>query len=309
MGKKIASVAPKALIAKSPLGLPGLLAPKIMDKLGIGLEDEQGAYNDQADLQAYLRSTSDSVDPTKGMDMATKYVQGNDLTKGLFGEDGLQSQLATEGKNLASNGFSLTQGDREAYGQAAGDISRLAGQEEQGLMKSLQSRGLASAGSGAAGAGFSGVAGNKFERLAKAQSGLADRRMENAQNRLVQNRTMQSQLAGQGMSMAGNQFTNQVNARSNRIGELKGISDSQTEVLRAQQAAVKPGLFSTIGQGLQAGIGNLATQAPGMIATGGMPMGGAASAGAPAAGPGATSQFEQQNGYSNADWGGKSGRR
>ena len=237
--------------------------------LGISTDDEQGAYNDQAELQGLLRSKDPNVDPIAGMNTATKYVQDNALTKGVFGEGGLQSQLGDEGRDLAGNGFQLQQRDREAYGQASGDISRLFGQQEQDASQALARRGLGSSSSGAAGAAFSGLAGNKNEMLAQAQTSIAQKRMADTQNRLVQNRNLQASLASQGNAMAGDQFGRQVQGRSNRIGELQGLEASKSGVMEAQKAAIKPGLFSTIGQGLQAGVGNLATQAPGMAATGG----------------------------------------
>lgn len=286
MGKSIGSLAKGAALA--PLGIAGLAAKPVMNKLGIGLEDEQGAYNDQADLQGYLRSKDPNVDPITGMDTATKYVQGNALTKGVYGEGGLQSQLSglqsqllNEGKNLSDTGFGLSQGDREAYGQVSGDIARMFGQQENQTAQSLNRRGLGGASSGAAGAAFSGLSGNKNEMLARAQTDIAQKRMADTQNRLAQNRQfiaqnsqIQSQLANQGMGLAQNQFDNQLNARRNRINELSMLEGSKSGVLADQKAAVKPGLFSTIGQGLQAGIGNLATQAPGMLVTGGLPVSG-----------------------------------
>jgi hypothetical protein len=262
-------------IKKAAGFLPVVAGAKFIGKkLGIGLEDEQGAYNDQAELQNFLRKTDDSVDPTKGMNMATDFVRNNALTKGVYGDGGLQSQLGAEGQELASRGFQLTQDDREAYGQASADVARMFGQQEQDAAKALARRGLGSASSGAAGAAFSGLAGNKNEMLAKAQMNIAQRRMDNTTQRLQQNRQLQASLAQDGNRMAQQQYGNQVGARQNRISELQGLEASKSGVMAAQQAAVKPGLFSTIGQGLQAGIGNLATQAPGMLVTGGLPFGG-----------------------------------
>lgn len=239
--------------------------------LGLGLGDEQGAYNDQAELQKLLRS--EGMNSREGMNHASQYIKDNVLTSGVYGDGGLQSQLGEEGRQLADSGFQLQKGDREAYGQASGDISRLFGQQEQQATQNLARRGLASASSGAAGAAFSGLQGNKNEMLASAQMDIAQKRMVDTQNRLQQNRTMQQNLATQGNRMAGEQYQRTADARSGRISELNALEASKSGVMKDQKAAVKPGLFSTIGQGLQAGIGQLATQAPGMLATGGMPTG------------------------------------
>lgn len=235
-------------------------------KLGIGLEDEQGEYNKTDDAQDFYKNYD------REMGRAEKGVQEGALTKGLFGEGGLQSQLGAEGKDLASRGFQLTQDDREAYGQVSGDVARMFGQQEQDATRALARRGLASASSGAAGATFSGLAGNKNEMLAKSQMQIAQNRMDNTQKRLTENRRMQGVLGETGAGLAQQRYSDKGQSLVTAAG-LRG------QDMAAQQAAVKPGLFSTIGQGLQAGIGNLATQAPGMLVSGGMPMGGGGDAG------------------------------
>lgn len=262
--KKVASIVPATsiLTGKGP-------AAKLL-----GLEEKQGEFNDQQDLQSYLRTADPNVDPITGMDRATKYTQENALTKGVFGQGGVQSQLESEGKDLASRGFSLQKDDREAYGQTAGDISRLFGQQENQAAQSLARRGLGAGSSGAAGAMYSGLAGNKNEMLAKAQLNIAQKRMADTQQRLLQNRALQSQLAGQGSDLSNRQYQNQVEGRQRRIGELSALEASKSQVMGDKQAAFKEGgLLKGFGRGLQAGTSQLGAQLPGMLATGGMSAG------------------------------------
>lgn len=262
MGKAIGAVATGGL---------SLLAPK----LGIGLNDEQGAYltPEQKRQKEYQDFLSDYNTNKVGAEHAVQY---GDFTSGLYDpETGLQQQVEKEGRDLAGKGFQLQQEDREAYGQASGDIARQFGQQEQDLSQSLARRGLASAGSGAAGAGFSGIQGNKNEMLAKAQMQIANQRMQNTQQRLQQNRQMQQSLASQGVGLRKGEFEEKRSALGGAAGIEQGLNEQNRQTMADQQAAVKPGLFSTIGQGLQAGIGTLATQAPGMLATGGFGGGGA----------------------------------
>jgi hypothetical protein len=242
-------------------------------KLGLGMEDEQGAFaTPEQQQQANYREFANRFDTE--MNAADKGVQESALTRGVYGEGGLQSQLGDEGRQLADSGFQLQKGDREAYGQASGDISRLFGQQEQQATQNLARRGLASASSGAAGATFSGLQGNKNEMLASAQMDIAQKRMEDTQKRLVQNRQMQQQLATQGAALSQSRFQDKGDGLLNSVKvESQGNADKR-QSLADQQAAVKPGLFSTIGQGLQGGLGTLASQAPGMLVTGGMPTGG-----------------------------------
>jgi len=266
MGKKLGKVG----LAAATGGM-SLAVPAAAKKLGIGLEDEQGAYvTPEAQQAALYRGFANDYD--NQMKLADKGVQESALTKGVYGEGGLQSQLGTEGKDLASRGFQLTQDDREAYGQASGDVARLFGQQEQDTAQSLARRGLGSASSGAAGAAFSGLAGNKNEMLAKAQTNIAQKRMENTQNRLIQNRQLQGQLAQQGADMSRGRYEDKGSSLFKAMTAEDRQNQAKEQALANQQAAVKPGLFSTIGQGLQRGIGQMAQAAPGMAvggATGG----------------------------------------
>jgi hypothetical protein len=263
---------PAAIVANPTIGLNALAGKKAAGALGLSLEDEQGAYVSPEQVQQGLyRSFANDYD--NQMKLADKGVMESELTRGVYGSGGLQSQLGDEGRKLADSGFQLTQGDREAYGQTSGDISRLFGQQEQAASQSLARRGLASASSGAAGATFSGLAGNKNEMLAKAQTDIAQKRMVDTQNRLMQNRQLQNSLATQGAALAQNRYDTKGQSLLNSVNVEKIGTDQKRQALADQEAAVRPGLFSTIGQGLQAGVGTLATQAPGMLATGGMPTG------------------------------------
>lgn len=235
---------------------------KVGGALGISSGDTQGAFYtpQQQASNNYMGFANNYDDQMRDIESG---VQGGALTSGVYGTGGLQSQLGTEGQQLANQGFNLTQGDQQAYGQASGDISRLFGQQDQAASQALQRRGLGSASSGAAGATFSGLAGNKNEMLAKAQTDIAQKRMQDTQNRLMQNRQLQAQLASQGGALAdarlGQKGQNLFNAAN-----LQNQDNAQSrQSLQDQQANVHPGLFSTIGQGLQSGIGQVATAAPG----------------------------------------------
>ena len=268
MGKKIG----RAALAVGTMGGSEVVRAA-GKKLGIGLEDEQGAYvTPEAQQAALYRAFANDYD--NQMKLADKGVQESDLTKGLFGQGGLQSQLSNESRDLASRGFQLQQEDREAYGQVSGDVTRMFGQQEQAATQALARRGLASASSGAAGATFSGLQGNKNEMVAKAQMQIAQNRMQDTQKRLMENRRMQGALGEMGAGLAQQRYDTKGRSLMNAMDAEGQQNAAKQQALANQQAAVKPGLFSTIGQGLQAGIGNLATQAPGMLVTGGIPMGG-----------------------------------
>lgn len=241
--------------------------------LGLSLEDEQGEYltpeqKAQKEAQQYYANYD------KNMGEATKGVQEGAFTKGLFGADGVQSQLQREGTDLSSRGYSLQPEDYEAYGQTAGDVSRMFGQQNQAAASELARRGLGSASSGAAGAKFAGLQGNKNEMLARAQTNIAQKRMENTRQRLNDNRVMQSQLANQGVGMASDNFARKGGSLQQAASSEQGMNEQNRQTLADKEAAVRPGLFSTIGQGLQRGIGQMAQAAPGMAVGG---FGGAAS--------------------------------
>jgi hypothetical protein len=161
----------------------------------------------QGSLQDVLASDSSghlsralATDPSTGSKMATDQVQNNPLLSSVFGKGGLNDRLDTEEQELASRGWTMKPEDYEAYGQASDETARLASQEEASLSQALASRGLAAAPSGAAQVGFTGIQGNKFERLASAQRKIADDRMKMNQERLtgVRNQMMQGNQLAQG---------------------------------------------------------------------------------------------------------------
>ncbi len=125
-----------------------------------------------------------ATDPLTGSRMATEQVQNNPILSQLFGKGGAMERTNAEEQRLASQGYKLQPEDYEAYGQASGNIAREYGAQEQNLAQSLADRGLASAPNGAAAIQFTGLAGNKNEQLARAQTQIADARMNNTMNRI-----------------------------------------------------------------------------------------------------------------------------
>lgn len=235
---------------------------KVGGALGLSTGDSQGAYYtpQQQATNNYSTFASDYDDQMRDIEGG---IQNGALTSGVYGAGGLQSQLGTEGQQLANQGFNLTQGDQQAYGQASGDISRLFGQQDQAAAQSLSRRGLGSAASGASGAAYSGLAGNKNEMLAKAQTDIAQKRMQDTQSRLMQNRQLQSQLAAQGGALSGARLGQKGENLYNAATLQNQANQQSRQSMEDQKANVHPGLFSTIGQGLQSGIGQVASAAPG----------------------------------------------
>ncbi len=278
MGKAVKKVTSNPLRSLAAVGTLGgsELAIAGAKKLGIGLEDEEGNYISPEQVQqGKYREFANNYD--REMGLADAGVQGGALTKDVFGSGGLQSRLAEEGRQLADSGFQLQKGDREAYGQASGDISRLFGQQEQAASQSLARRGLASGSSGAAGATFSGLAGNKNEMLASAQMDIAQKRIQDTRARALDNAKLQADISSVGANLSRSRFSDKESGLRNAVS-VEGVGNEQKRIALAdQEASRRPGLFSTVGQGLQAGIASLATQAPGLIA-GGM-VGGAAGSG------------------------------
>lgn len=209
-------------------------------------------------------------DPLAGTKLATEQLQGNKLLAPLFGEGGTLSRVNDEEKQLASEGYQLKPEDMQAYGQASGNIARLFGQQENDLTNQLAQRGLAAAPSGAAGVGFSGLLGNKYEQLAKAQTDIADKRMQNNLARLGQTRQFLSGLSQQ----AGQELNNQYNRQQQGANLSRQAQEAQAGLQMNQnnaqnqsaatsanfEQANKPKNFmdfatAGLGQGLQAGVG------------------------------------------------------
>lgn len=270
MGKAVKAVTKNPLRSLAAVGTLGgsELALKAGEKLGLKLGGEEGAYVTPEEQQKGLYNAFAS-DYDNQMGLADKGVQQSGLTKDLYGDGGLQSQLAAEQRQLSGQGFALTPEDMTAYGQASGDIARQFGQQEQDVSKSLARRGLGGASSGAAGAAFSGLAGNKNEMLAKAQTDIAQKRYQDTQNRLQNVRSQMQSLGTQGAGLAQQRFADKGDNLARAAGlEMKG-NEQQRQALADKEAAYKPGLLGTIGQGLQSGIGQVASRAPG-AAVGGL---------------------------------------
>lgn len=284
--KKITSNPLRAAAAVGTFG-SSELALAGAKKLGLTLDGEQGEYvTPEQHQQRLYRAFANDYD--NQMNLADKGVQESAMTKNLYGQGGLNERLNSEEQKLASQGFQLTQDDREAYGQTAGDVSRLFGQQEQAATQNLARRGLASASSGASGAMFSGLAGNKNEMLAKAQTDIANKRMQNTLQRLQQTRNQMQTLGVQGADLARTRYQDKGQGLMNAVNVENLGNEQNRNALQDKNDAFKPGLLETIGNGLQTGIGNLASAAPGM-AVGGLG-GGAASSGGAGQAPGGLSR-------------------
>lgn len=170
---------------------------------------------DVHDMQYYIREAMNS-DQQFGKDpnQPANQVMGNPLQSQLFGKDGTLSRTVGEEQKLANQGFQLTPEDREAYGQASGDIARQFDQSEQSLANALSSRGLSS--SGVAAKQFSGSQGNKMEQLAGMQRKIADDRMKNNMERLGQTRNFLSQMGNQSQNALDSQYNQNLQSQNVR---------------------------------------------------------------------------------------------
>lgn len=181
---------------------------------------------------------------------ASQRVMDNPLYSGLFDAGGQLGQAENEATQLANTGYNLTPEDHTAYGQASGDISRMFGQNEQSLSKSLANRGLSN--SNVAQAQFSGLQGNKNEQLAGLQTKIANDRMNMNLQRLGQTRNFMTQLGGQAQS-AVNQDLGAVKDTANleyqmgmgKLGALQGQSNEGLQ--QDQQTQHSSGLSNAFG--------------------------------------------------------------
>jgi hypothetical protein len=185
-----------------------------------------------ADYGDYLDDSMSSLatDPISGSRFATNEVQSNPILSQLFGKGGALENAVGKEQELQNRGFKLTDDDREAYGQASGDIARMFGESENNAAQSLAQRGLASAPSGAAGAMFSGLQGNKNEQLAKAQMSLANNRMQNTMQRIGQQQSFINSLGGQGQQAIQSQYGRQLGGaenKDNRLMKTAGLQNQQ----------------------------------------------------------------------------------
>ncbi len=214
-----------------------------------------------------------ATDPRTGTKYATSQVQDNPLLSEAFGEGGLLSRMGQEEQNLANTGFNLTNEDHTAYGQASGDIARMFGQQEQSLAQTLANRGLGTGKAGAAVSGFSGLQGNKYEQLGKAQMDIAQRRYQDNMQRLHQTRQQIMGLTGQGGQELANQYArntggaqlqyNQGQQQANNDFRQKGAEQDQANTGFQQEIQtagpslgdVLGGIGSGVVGGLTGGLG------------------------------------------------------
>lgn len=249
----------------------------------LGLSGEQGEYftpeqMQQRKLNEFVNADhSSKIDGIKGMQTASDTFQNNSMQKGLFGEGGLQSRLGEEEQRLASQGFQLTPEDMTAYGQTSGDISRLFGQQENDVSKSLARRGLGAGSSGAASAAFSGVAGNKNEMLAKAQTDIAQRRYQDTMSRINSTRSQMQSLGAQANAGVNQQFDNQIKGYNTQLSGLQSAVQGENALnnqMKASQESKTANkgqtLFDAVGQGLFSGVKTATSKGVSQAASGGM---------------------------------------
>jgi hypothetical protein len=215
-----------------------------------------GQEMSDADLRSIL-STDSSTQQKYNED----WIQNSDLTKGLFGKDGMQHQAEDEASKLigvndqntsdfnsllneikSGDGYKLTEGDHTAYGQLAGDVARTYGQQESSLAQALADRGLSAAPSGAAGAAFSGLQGNKSEALANMQRQVLQDRVNTA--------NQQYQLRGNTLSQKSGLDMNRLNSARSTAGQLGAMAQNAMSNMYGRNMNSQ-----------QADMGNLATSA------------------------------------------------
>jgi hypothetical protein len=154
---------------------------------------------------------------TAGQGQASDYssqVMNDPMLSQLFGQGGAMSRTLDEERQLASQGFKLTDDDRNAYGQISGDIARQFDSQENGLAQALAARGMDA--SGAATMAFAGSQGNKMERLQKAQQSLAENRYKQNMERLGQTRQFANSLGNQALQAQGQ--ANSIDKQGQQLG-------------------------------------------------------------------------------------------
>ena len=252
-------------------------------------------YSNQKD-QEYQGShkKQDAIDPNAFMGLLTtspataqKYMQEqlqtNDLTKGFFGQGGLQDQSQQNYKDamdIAMGKTPMSTSDQDLYGQLSGNIARQSASEEQSLAQMLADRGLSQAPSGAAGVGFSGLAGNKTERLAQAQQQVAQQRIQNAMQNAATAGAMANQMGALGQNALSNMYNRNLAGRGQTMAELASASGQSLSQQQAQQnqlntqfqqeqATKGPGLGDILG-GAGMGLLGAATGGVGSALAGGL---------------------------------------
>jgi len=226
-----------------------------------GLEQGMDAARTKGNVQGSDFASQLALDPNTALQFATDKVQNNPILGQYFGKGGALDRTNTEEQRLASQGYKLQPEDYEAYGQASGDIARQFGQQESGLAESLASRGLASGGSSVAGREYSGLQGNKNEMLAKAQTDIANKRMQNTMERLNQTRNFMSQLGQQGQNALQNQYDNALSSRKETMAERTGAVDLEQRRQQMEQDQVNKQFQQqedTRGPGLGGVLGGIA---------------------------------------------------
>lgn len=233
----------------------------------------QGTYdiNNVLNNPQYSAAAADmlAMSPVAAQKYATEQVQNNAILGGLFGKGGALERSLAEEKDLASRGYSLKPEDYEAYGQASGDIARMFGQQEQNTAADLAARGLAAAPSGAAGVAYSGLQGNKMEQLAKAQTDIAQKRMQMNLDRLNSTRQWAGNLGQQGQSaIFGTRDRNLAGVQAKQgfmkdtaaqgLGSYGAQNQMGLASMQNKQAQKTPGLMDMLGMG----IGKVAYEAP-----------------------------------------------
>lgn len=205
-----------------------------------------------------------ALNPLSGSRLASDQVRMDPILGKLFGAGGSMEGAAAEEKDLMGRGYKLQPEDYEAYGQTSGDIARMFGQGEKDLSASLAMRGLAGS-NNLAGSQFSGLQGNKMEMLAKAQTDIANKRMENNMQRLNSTRQYLGGLGSLGNQAIGDQFGRnmsgiqaQMNARNNMYQNLSGnYKTNQALAMESQKDKkenMNKNIFDAAGEGLYSGV-------------------------------------------------------
>jgi hypothetical protein len=267
------------------IGLQGVLNKSLSEQAakqaGEDFDASHGSMDANGSTEELVNQLASS--PLTGSRFATEQVQNSPLFGQLLGKGGALERANSEEQDLASRGYQLQPEDHEAYGQASGDIARLFGQQEQGAAQSLADRGLAAGPSGAAGVAFSGLQGNKNEMLAKAQTDIADRRMQNNMQRLNSTRQFMGQMGtlgeqavqGQfGRNMAGiqNNYNQKAGTAQMEMGQQGQMQGQLNQGFEQEQATKGPGIGDYLGMAAGAGLGaltgGLGTAAAGAIGKG-----------------------------------------
>lgn len=241
-------------------------AMEALESYGAGdrsLKDVMHLGSEGTNDMTYLNQLATGA--TTGSRFATDQVQNNSILGQLYGKGGTLEDTVNKQKELQNQGYKLTPEDREAYGQASGDIARQFGSQQQGLAQSLADRGLSAGSSGAAGVGFTGLAGSQSEQLAKAQTDIADRRMQNTMARLGQNEQFLNQMSGGAETAINDQYGRQLAGAQNyqknlqdtantQIAQNSSANQSNLAAMQDKRGAAGKTIFGAVGQGLYNGV-------------------------------------------------------